>query len=101
MDDAGQITGDGGDGSFGIFPPQIIVGTASIGRLLASEGTVITAWQNNGEDLIGPTTVGNEQGEYKGDLSTTLSPLGENLINVMGFDNEAQEWMFMTQKRHL
>ena len=101
MDDSGQITGDGGDGSFGIFPPQIIVGTASIGRLLASEGTVITAWQNDGEDLIGSTTVGNEQGEYKGDLSTTLSPLGVNLINVMGFDNEAQKWMFYDPKTSL
>jgi len=88
-----QITG-GFNGSYGIFPPQIIIGTASVGGRLAPENTVITAWQNDGEDLVGATVVRNQPDGYTGDLTMTLSPLGDNLNNVMGFDNEAKEWTF-------
>jgi hypothetical protein len=95
-----QITG-GIDGSNGIWPPQIIIGTASVGGRLAPENTVITAWQNDGEDLVGATVVKNKPDEYTGDLTTSLSPLGDNLINVMGFDNEAKEWTFYDPRTSL
>ena len=72
-----------------------------MGGRLAPENTVITAWQHDGEDLVGATVVKNKPDEYTGDLTASLSPLGDNLINVMGFDNEAQEWMFYDPKTSL